>query len=610
MEDNRQRVEARINEELFRYFGSGEPVTCSHAETLNVEISIVCQWELWAQEVVERYTGEHHIGEMFADDRTAAATAQEYIEQIKNGDCQSHSTALWDFIHNNRLEAVWDSSYKLEDDRQLSSIVVCGTCAGKGQVTCANCAGKGRVICFRCGGRGEVDCSGCHGSGRTSVYDGQRTVLRPCGSCGGGGRVRCGSWSCRGGKVTCSTCSGKGLLACKECSATGCFTITRTFTVSGVIQDRTISHQRDTPDWINQYISEAVNNPDTHPLPLEQTIGIYTPDIRFNTDYPYVLEAPGTLPATRATVSGADEAESRCELFGEALHPYDLGMVGDYAGSHLARQVLSNMTDMEKLQPLLQQKIYRVLLPLRHNAPTDITSSYPFRIHLLSDEAGNNLLSAYHAVVETCKKARSIISIKSWLGLSAVWIFGIFILLTLINSIYIGQLDWGETGFTANYYWQDIWEEAQSKHPGVASQQLSNFIVFLEGQPPPFFLHLSICVIAGYCLAKMFFLVQRALTFLRFTGEVLIGATLGCVIFLLFQPAFSRVTAVTVYPPGSNELIAGAVMSLSLVLEVVVLGFFSGLFHSRRNIDRRIRQQIRNNSIIELEQDLGYAKQS
>ena len=420
--------------------------------------------------------------------------------------------------------------------------------------------------------------------------------------------MKCNSWSCWGGKVNCNTCSGKGMLTCNNCSGTGCFTITRKFTVSGFIQNRTINSRRDTPDWINKYISEAANNPDTHLLPLEETIGIYPPDIKFKTDYPYVLEAPGTLPATRATLLGTDEQERQCELFGEELHPHDLGLVGDYAGSHLARQVLSNMTDLEKLQPLLQQKIFGILLPLRHNAPSDIASSYPFRVRLLSNETGNNLLSAYNAVVGVYKKARSIISIKSWLGLSAAWIVGLFILLTLINSIYIGQLDWSETGFTANYYWQNIWEEAQSKHPG-GSSQLSGFILYLGAQPPPFNLHLSICLLVGYFLAKLFFLVQRALTFLRFTGELLIGASLGCGLFLLFQPAFLGVTAVTVYPPGSNELIAGAVMSLSLVLEVTVLGLFSGLFHSRRNIDRRVRRQIKNNSIIELEQDLGYAKQ-
>ena len=607
MDDNSQRVEARINEELFRYFESSERVTCTRADTRNVDMNIVCRWELRAEEVVERYKGDHLIGERFPDNNTAEAAAQAYIEQINNGESQPHSAALLDFIHNNRLEAVWGSSYKLEDDRQISCKVVCGACAGEGQIECSICAGKGRINCFQCGGRGQIECTTCHGSGSTPVYDGQRTVYRTCGECMGSCRVRCPSWDCLGGIVTCNTCSGKGLLACDKCSGTGYFIITRKFAVSGFNEGRTISW-RDAPDWIVQYIKEAANNRGTHPLPPEQTIGISPPDIRFNTDYPYELEAPGTLPATAATVRGADERESHCAFIGEELHPLDLGRAGDGIGTQLARLVLSNMTDMEKLPVLLHINIYGTLLPLRHNAPPDLAGIYPFRIRLLSEEVGTDLLRAYHAVVEHYKKARSVISIKSWLGLSAIWALGLFILLTLINAIYIGQLDWSETGFTASHYWQNLWEEAQGNHPGGTSS-LTNFMEFLGAQPPPFFLHLCICAVAGYCLAKLFFLTQRALTYRRFTGEVLIGTSLGIVLFLLFQPAFQGVTAVTDYPPGMNELMAGAVLSLSLVPEVVVLGIFAGFFHGRRNSDRRVRRQIRNISIPALEQDLGYAKQ-
>ena len=123
-------------------------------------------------------------------------------------------------------------------------------------------------------------------------------------------------------------------------------------------------------------------------------------------------------------------------------------------------------------------------------------------------------------------------------------------------------------------------------------------------------MHSFICLLFGICLTKMFFLVQRALTFGRFAGEVMVGACVGYIIFLLFQPAFLRVSAgtVTAFPPGLNELIAGGVMSLSLVLEVVVLGLFAGLFHSRRKIDRRLLRQIKENKVGELEEDLGYLK--
>lgn len=596
---------------LVRYFGNGETVTCCHAETFNVDVRIACRWELMAQEVIERYTGEHRIGEMFYDDSIAEATAQKYIAQIKNGECQAHNDTLLEFIFNNRLEAVWDSSLKLEDDRQLSCKVACRTCTGKGQVRCGGCAGKGKKKCPKCNGRGQVDCTTCQGSGRPGrLYDYNKRVYKLCWGCGNygsSGQVKCESWSCRGGKITCKTCRGKGELACDKCKATGCFTIKRTFTVSGVVAERTLESPPEIPEWINNYISEAAKNPDTHPLPLAQTTSIYPPRIEYKTDYPYVLKAPGALPATSATLLAADKQESQCKLFGEEFHPYDLGMVGDYASSRLTQQVLNNKADMEKLQPLLLQKIFGILLPLRNSAQSDIKNSYPFRIRLLSDEAGNNLLSAYNAVVDVYKNARSILSIKSWLKLSLIWMLVIFILLTMVNSIYIGQLDWRESGFTAHYYWQNIWEEAQSKNYSRASP-LSGFTLFLESQPTPYLLHFYICLILGFCLAKLFFLVQRALTFLRFAGEVLAGASLGCVIFLLFQPAFLRVTTVTVYPPGLNELIAGLVMSLSLVLELVVLGLFAGLFHSRRNVDRRVRRQIKNNSVIELEQDLGYAK--
>lgn len=605
MESNKKLVEARVREELNRYFGSDEAVTCSHTETTKVDVQIYCRWELFAKEELEHRIGVHNIGEMFSTTQMAEAAALEYIRQIQRGECHVHNKALLDYINKNRLKAVWDSSVRLEDNRHISCVTICSPCDGEGQVNCSNCGGDGREACSNCRGRGLVKCIHCHGIG--TIYDADG-IRRACNYCFYRGEIDCRR--CRGGYTDCTRCYGNGQLVCKNCKGTGRFTITRMFTVNGVQKQGAIAieHQTETPDWIKNYIKEAAKYPDSHPLPLIQSISIHPPGIKFKTDYPYELKAPATLPATSAIFLGSEKKERQCKLLGEKLHSLDLGMVGETASSHLAQQVLDNKADLEKLQPLLQQRIFGILLPLRNSASTDIKKSYPLQVNLLSEEAGNNLLSAYSNVVNFFKMARSNLSIKSWLEISVVWMLLLFLFLIFINAIYIGQLDWSESGYTAHYYWQDLWGVAKSKNLWDALQ-LSFFIKFVETQQPGFIIRGLICTVFGVCLTKMFFLVPRALTFWRYIGEILIGACVGGVIFFLFYPAVSVVTTATVYPPSLNELITGGVMSLSLILEVIVLGLFAGLFHSRRKIDRRLRQQIKANNITELEEDLGYLKQ-
>ena len=540
---------------------------------------------------------------MFSNIGTAQAAALEYIEQIKKGEHKAHNNTLLDNIKNNRLKAVWESSINLKDDKQISCQVICGTCDGHGQIACGNCGGRGKVTCSRCSGRGEVDCRHCHGIGTT--YDYHKKTRVACSYCFYRGKERCSS--CYGGNVDCRTCNGSGALVCRECSGTGRFTVIRTFIVKAVRKWSNIEWPPETADWIVSYIREAADTKDNHLLPLDQTISIHPPGIKIDSDYPIELKAPGTLTATQATFPGTDEQEHHCELLGEKLHPLNLGMIGETASSHLAQQVLDNRVDLEKLQPLLQQKIFGILLPVRNTERSDIKKSYPFRINLLSQEAGDNLLSAYSAVVNFYKTARqSNFSIKSWLQLSLIWMFVFFVLMVLINSIYMGQLDWSKSGYAAYYYWQDMWEKARSENT-----QGVNSLFFIATQSSEFFIRFFICSLIGFCLAKMFFLVKRALTFLRFIGEVMTGICVGSVIFLLFQPAFLRVTAVTVteFPPSLNELIAGGVMSLLLILEIVILGLLAGLFHSRRKIDDRVLREIEKINIPELEEDMGYLKQ-
>ena len=602
MNGNKQLVETRIKEELVNYLGNDEVASCSHAETTIVDINILCPWELTAQEELVQRIGGHSVGEMFPNIGTAQVAAQEYIEQIKKGEHKVHSNALLDKIKNNRLKAVWESSINLKDDKQISCQVNCGTCDGQGQIACGSCGGRGKETCSRCGGRGEVDCRNCHGMG--TIYDYHKKIRVACSYCFYRGKERCSS--CHGGYVDCRTCNGSGALVCRECSGTGRFTVIRTFMVKAVRKWSDIEFPPETADWIVSYIKEAADTKDNHLLPLDRTISIHPPGIKIDTDYPFELKAPGTLIATQATFPGTDEQKHHCVLLGEKLHPLNLGMIGDTASSLLAQQVLDNKADLEKLQPLLQQKIFGILLPLRNTDWSGI-KNYPFQINLLSEKAGNNLLSAYSDVVNFYKTARqSNFSIKSWLQLSLIWIVVFFGLLVLINSTYIGQLDWSKSGYAAHYYWQDMWEKAR-----IENIQGVNSFFFIATQSSEFFIRFFLCSLLGFCLAKMFFLVKRALTFLRFIGEIVTGICVGCVIFLLFQPAFLRVTAVTVteFPPGLNELIAGGVMSLLLIPEVVTLGLFAGIFHSRRKMDDQVLREIEKINIPELEEDLGYPKQ-
>ena len=379
MDDNEKSVQARIIEELVHYFGTGEAVTCSHAETTNEDVHIFCRWELSAQEETERRIGKHNIGEMFTNIGMAQAAALEYIKQIEKGECQEHNRTLLDFINKNRLKAVWESSFNLKDDRQFSCPVNCVTCNGDGHIVCGRCGGRGRITCSQCGGSCRVDCKSCYGIG--SIYDVARRIRRTCNYCSGSGRETCRS--CYGGHIDCGACYGQGQLVCNECNGTGYFTIIRMFVVSGVKKRCDIINSPKIADWIKSYIRGAAENPDNHLLPLDQTISIHPPGIEFKTDYPYELKAPGTLVATRATFLETDKQERRCELFGEKLHPLNLGMVGETASSDLAQQVLDNKADLEKLQSLLQQKIFGILLPLRNTDRSEIKNSYPFRINIL-----------------------------------------------------------------------------------------------------------------------------------------------------------------------------------------------------------------------------------
>jgi hypothetical protein len=83
----------------------------------------------------------------------------------------------------------------------------CGTCSGGGKVRCISCGGGGRQRCHGCGGSGSV----LETQYFTDSYGNSRSenVYRSCNSCGGAGNVRC--HACGGsGRQTCSTCSGHG----------------------------------------------------------------------------------------------------------------------------------------------------------------------------------------------------------------------------------------------------------------------------------------------------------------------------------------------------------------------------------------------------------------
>ncbi len=115
-------------------------------------------------------------------------------------------------------------------------LLTCPACNGNKQITCSGCEGRGKNTCSRCRGKGKEDCRTCGGSGTTSqscpafktTYDmeGNR-VQDTCPKCNGSGYVRVSCNYCRGGRVTCSNCSGRGTLRCEKCKGSGKITCAR-----------------------------------------------------------------------------------------------------------------------------------------------------------------------------------------------------------------------------------------------------------------------------------------------------------------------------------------------------------------------------------------------
>ncbi len=111
--------------------------------------------------------------------------------------------------------------------------VQCHSCAGCGRVDCRDCSGGGTTVCRSCSGSQMCSCSSCGGSGghmqqvSSSHYDHQAQrnvytttlVKQNCGGCGGSGSNRC--YSCSGGRVQCSGCSGSGRVTCGPCGGCG-----------------------------------------------------------------------------------------------------------------------------------------------------------------------------------------------------------------------------------------------------------------------------------------------------------------------------------------------------------------------------------------------------
>ncbi|SUX55046.1 Uncharacterised protein [Chromobacterium vaccinii] len=146
--------------------------------------------------------------------------------------------------------------------RRLFHPYTCGTCHGSGEVTCHGCSGHGKVRCSGCGGTGDNICFSCGGSGRKSsthqVRDStghyhSETRYHSCSSCRGG-RVSCSGCGGRG-QVTCRTCGGSGQVVCAACAGHGSMTKiteTRTYTTPTFFG----IYPKDKPSYLHDALSK------------------------------------------------------------------------------------------------------------------------------------------------------------------------------------------------------------------------------------------------------------------------------------------------------------------------------------------------------------------
>jgi hypothetical protein len=90
------------------------------------------------------------------------------------------------------------------------------------QAACPDCSGVGYQGCDACGGTLRQLCSGCGGTGEVRmVYtDGTTASATKCDECEGKGWFRCNE--CKGGRLDCSRCSGKGRGKFKGAGCAGC----------------------------------------------------------------------------------------------------------------------------------------------------------------------------------------------------------------------------------------------------------------------------------------------------------------------------------------------------------------------------------------------------
>ena len=218
-------------------------ISASSAETIDVPVA--CE----LRNVVS-FNRVDHAGYGALPDGTVAmpnpAALDSYIQNLRITAEQELSGRLtrWVADHSVPPEPPLVANDCYDESAPAGYIYTCGGCRGKGEISCGTCGGQGEMRCPRCPGSGKNECSGCRGAGynirerpiqrqeRINIYNPNDNSYRDecrmvndyekyqdrCFLCGGSGEQVC---SCRGGWVTCSSCSGTGSTNCSSCHGSG-----------------------------------------------------------------------------------------------------------------------------------------------------------------------------------------------------------------------------------------------------------------------------------------------------------------------------------------------------------------------------------------------------
>ncbi len=137
---------------------------------------------------------------------TPTTSTNEYVPENNN-----NSTNNIQEVKEKQYQ--WVTCSDCNGGGQVSANSTCTSCNGSGLYNCTSCGGIGKYSCTSCGGQGNYGCTSCGAQGYYGCSSCGAQGYYGCTSCGGQGY----NLDYNGGKITCTSCRGKGTHVCSSC---------------------------------------------------------------------------------------------------------------------------------------------------------------------------------------------------------------------------------------------------------------------------------------------------------------------------------------------------------------------------------------------------------